>query len=322
MSGEWDRRGGGNRLRNAWAPVDVIRVPMALGADREGVDRGASELDVALRDRLFCRGFPSILKRLNESLEISVEERGQASRVSTLYRNALHVDAIAAASRQLASVVGAAVLSGHLALVLGGDHAVSIGSLAGAALSRRLGVIWIDAHADINTPETSPSGHIHGMPLAFALGRGPEPLAGILAGNRLRLDDLVYIGLRDVDAGERELLRDSGALVFTMDRVDALGIDGVVESAIQRLTNNGVEHVHVSFDLDVLDPTIAPGTGTKVPGGMTFREAHRLLTLLRQSDLPIVSVDVVELNPQLDPSGHSTEIAAALTATILGETMI
>ncbi len=138
MIGDGERRGVGNRLQDVSVPVDVIRVPMALGADQDGVDRGARELDVALRERLFCRGFPSILKRLNESLEITVAELGEARRVSPLYPNALHVDAIAGVSRELASAVGAAVLSGRLALVLGGDHAISIGSLAGAALSRRL----------------------------------------------------------------------------------------------------------------------------------------------------------------------------------------
>jgi arginase len=218
--------------------------------------------------------------------------------------------------------VSAAVLAGHLPLVIGGDHALSIGSIGGAALSRRLGVIWIDAHADINTPQTSPSGHVHGMPLAAAIGRGPQVLIDVAAGGRLALENLVYIGVRDLDRGERELLRASGALVVSMDRVDEMGLRAIARETVERLLANGVEAVHLSFDLDSLDPTILPGTGTRVPGGFTFREARRLLTLLRESDLPIISADVVELNPLLDPSGGSTEIAASLTAALLGETQV
>jgi arginase len=236
--------------------------------------------------------------------------------------NALHVDAIATASAELAAAVGAAVTSGRLALVIGGDHALSIGSLAGAGSVCRLGVIWLDAHADINTPETSPSGHVHGMPLAAAIGRGPRELVAIGEQADLRLDDLVYIGVRDLDPGERLLLRESPALVYPMASIDSIGVDAAVREAARRLRERRVDAVHVSFDLDVLDPAIMPGTGTRVPGGLTFREAHRLFTLLRESDLPIVSVDVVELNPLLDPSGASTEVAAALTAVLLGEEML
>lgn len=311
-----------NRLKDPGVLVDVIRVPMALGADREGVDRGAVELDHALRARLAAHGFPDILSRLSQSLEITVAARDTVVRLPHGDENALHVEAIAAASRELASVVDAAVTAGRLALVIGGDHAISIGSLAGTALGRRLGVIWIDAHADINTPETSPSGHVHGMPLAAALGRGPRQLAEIGRRSGLRLDDLVYIGVRDLDAGERALLRESPVLVYPMSSLDSLGIDAAVRESVRRLRERRVEAVHLSFDVDVLDPSIMPGTGTRVPGGLTYREAHRLLTLLRESDLPIVSADVVELNPLLDPGGGSTEVAAALTAVLLGEEML
>jgi arginase len=322
LAAEPDRCRQPNRLADPTAPVDIIRVPMALGADRDGVDRGAAELDHALRTRLSQRDYPEILRRLNDSIEITVAERGVAVRDAALHPNALHIEAIAAAARELSSAVSASVLAGHLPLVIGGDHALSIGSLAGAALSRQLGVIWIDTHADINTPETSPSGHVHGMPLAAALGRGPRPLVDIARRSRFDLANLVYIGLRDVDRAERELLRCSPAGLYTMESIDELGIDGVVRRTVARLLDHGVERVHVSFDLDVLDPTIMPGTGTRAPGGLTYREAHRLFRLLRASDLPIVSVDVVELNPLLDPSGDSTQVAAGLTAALLGEEMV
>jgi arginase len=295
---------------------------MALGADRDGVDMGAAELDRLLRARLDERGYDWILRRLNDSVEITVQERDVAVRDTLLHTNALHVNAIATAARELASIVSASVLANHLALVLGGDHALSIGSLAGAALSRRLGVIWIDTHADINSPETSPSGHVHGMPLAAAIGRGPQALVDIARQSRLDLANVVYVGLRNVDPGERALLRDSEAGLYSMERIDALGVDEVVAGTVARLRDRGVEHVHVSFDLDVLDPTIMPGTGTRDPGGLTYREAHRIFRLLRESDLPIVSADVVELNPLLDPSGDSTIVAAGLTAALLGEEMI
>jgi arginase len=311
-----------NRLREPGIPIDVIRVPMALGADRLGVDRGAAELDAAVRARLRGRGFPEVLARLGEPREITVAPLPAARRPDHPHPSALHIDAIAAAGQELAGAVAAAVLGGRLALVIGGDHALSIGSLAGAARAGRLGVIWIDAHGDINTPETSPSGHVHGMPLAAAIGRGPAKLVEIGAAADLRLEDLVYIGVRDLDPGERVLLRQSPALVFPMESIDRQGIEAVARESICRLLERGVEVVHLSFDLDVLDPLVMPGTGTRVPGGLTYREAHLLLTLLRSSDLPIVSVDVVELNPTLDPSGVSTEVAAGLTATLLGEVQL
>jgi arginase len=316
------RPAGLNRLKDRSVPIDVIRVPMALGADREGVDRGATELDNALRRRLEQRGFPDILARLSSSAEITVTARGACVRLPHPTENALHVDAIAAASQDLAAAVRAAVSSGNLALVIGGDHALSIGSLAGAGSDCRLGVIWLDAHGDINTPETSPSGHVHGMPLAAAIGRGPRELVAVGAQADLQLDDLVYIGVRDLDPGERRLLRESPALVFSMAIIDSIGIDAAWGEAARRLRERRVDAVHVSFDLDVLDPAIMSGTGTRVPGGLTYREAHRLLTLLHECDLPIVSVDIVELNPTLDPDGASTEVAAALTAVLLGEEML
>lgn len=319
---ESDRQARSNRLKDTRIPIDVIRVPMALGADREGVDRGAAELDQGLRARLSQRGFPEILLRLREATEISVEPLTPLPRSDHPHPNALHLDAISAAARELAERVGSSVLAGRMALIIGGDHALSIGSLAGAAQAGRIGVIWVDAHGDINTPETSPSGHIHGMPLAAAIGRGPRELVEIGASADLSLDDLVYIGVRDLDPGERVLLRQSPALVFPMSSIDVLGVEGVVRETCRRLTERAVDAVHLSFDLDVLDPLIMPGTGTRVPGGLTYRESHRLLTLLRESDLPIVSIDVVELNPALDPTGGSTEIAIGLAAALLGETLL
>lgn len=311
-----------NRLKDPLVPVDVIQVPMALGADRHGVDRGAAALDHAIRERLISRGFDYVADRMGTSREITVDSLDSMPQSDHASSTALHVDAIATASHELAGEVERSVAAGHLALVIGGDHALSIGSLAGASTLGRLGVIWIDAHADINTPETSPSGHVHGMPIAAAIGRGPEKLIHVGSRADLRLEDLVYIGLRDLDVGERLLLRESPALLYPISSVETLGIAAVTYEAIRRLFERKVDAVHISFDLDSLDPTIMPGTGTPVPGGLTYREARQMLSLLRASDLPIVSVDVVELNPTLDPDGGSLNIAAGLTAALLGEELV
>lgn len=309
-----------NRLKDSHVPIDVIQAPMALGANQPGVDRGAIDLDRAMRARLASRGFEEVVDRLNTSQVIAVEPLDKPREPGDT--ETLHVDSIATACRDLADAVELSVKAGRLALVLGGDHALSIGSLAGAAAAGRLGVIWLDAHGDINTPETSPSGNVHGMPLATAIGRGARALVEIGSRADLRFEDLVYIGLRDLDPGERLLLRDSPALVYPISSVETLGVAAVTYEAIRRLMERGVDAVHLSFDLDVLDPGIMPGTGTPVPGGLTYREAHHMLSLLRASDLPIVSVDVVELNPALDCSGGSLTVAAGLTAALLGEELV
>ncbi|HQZ90645.1 MAG TPA: arginase [Thermomicrobiales bacterium] len=308
-----------NRLSDPAVPVDVFRVPMALGANREGVDQGATTLDNALRRRLETRGYTQILGRLQPSVDIPVTPLGPDRGDEP---NAWYANEIAAACATLAGGVAETVGAGRFALLLGGDHALAVGSLAGAGVAGRLGVIWVDAHADINTPETSPSGNVHGMPLAAALGQGPRQLAAVGSQSGLRLDDLIYIAVRDLDPGERELLADGPALVWTADDVEIRGIAEIVTASVDRLLANGIDALHLSFDLDALDPTVMPGTGTRVPGGLTYREATRLLALLRRSGLPIVSADVVELNPLLDPSGGSTAVAAAIAGALLGETIL
>lgn len=311
-----------NRLSDPAVAIDVFRVPMALGACRAGVDQGAAALDETLRRRLERRGYPEILGRLRPSIDVPVAPFDPSSSERGDEPNAWHANEIATACARLAGVVAESVEAGRLALVFGGDHALSVGSLAGAGVAGRLGVIWVDAHGDINTPETSPSGNVHGMPLASALGHGPRDLAAVGSQSGLRIEDLVYVGLRDLDPGERDLLRDGPALAWTADDVESRGIDEIVTVSIDRLLANNVEAVHLSFDLDVLDPSVMPGTGTRVPGGLTYRETTRLLALLRRSGVPIVSADVVELNPLLDPSGGSTVVAAALTAAMLGEAIL
>ncbi|MEZ4570523.1 MAG: arginase [Thermomicrobiales bacterium] len=272
-----------------------------------------------MRSVLSYRGFPEIVERLNSPTVIPVAGLDAVDGNEQVVENAFHTEEIRDACDEIADVVKASIGAGRFPLILGGDHSLSIGSLAGASTAGRVGAIWIDAHGDINTPETSPSGNVHGMPLAIALGYGPESLVGIGHRFDLALDDLVYIGVRDLDPGERELLRQSPAMVFTMESVDTMGIDAVTEEAVRRLLERGVDAVHLSFDLDALDPSVFPATGVTVPGGLTYREARRCLTGLRSSNLPIVSADVVEYNPTLDDRPEIAQIASRLTAALLGE---
>jgi arginase len=314
---EGDRRR--NRLKDASVGIDVFQVPIALGANREGADQGAAALDEALRRRLTGNGASATFGRLKPSQVIPVPSLDEARHRPATVDNALHLESVAEATGCLAEALVVSLRSGHFGLCLGGDHSLSIGSLAGASSLGRLGVLWIDAHADINTPATSPSGHVHGMPVAAALGYGAPAVVNVGHRFDVSLDDIVYIGLRDVDPGEQALLKQSAALCLTMEHVDEMGMAAVIRAAFRRLAERGVDAVHVSFDLDVLDPTVMPGTGTTVDGGLTFREARLLARALQETDLSVVSLDIVELNPLLDPSGRSTEVAAHLAALFVGE---
>ncbi len=295
---------------------------MALGADQPGVADGAAALDHALRSQLERRGYDDILDRLSISHVIPVQPLDEAQAIEPAESLVKHSEGIADGCRRLASRIGRSVRDGQLTLVLGGDHSLSIGTLAGASRLGRLGVIWIDAHGALCTPETAPGRHANRMALAVSLGYGPPELVSV--GNRfdLALDDLVHIGVRRLDRGERQWLRQTPSMVQTMTSIDLIGIPGVVAETARRLTERGVDSVHISFDVDVLDPAIAPGTGSTAVGGLSFREAHLLLSLLRASDLPVVSVDFVELNPELDHSGQSTSVVAALVGAMLGEEIL
>jgi arginase len=302
------------------APVRPIQVPMAIGAMKTGVDRGAAVLDAALRERLAERGRCSILDRLRESSVVEVE-RLETPDTRRYPGQAVEVEEIARASIELGMQVSDAILGGELALTLGGDHAVSIGSIAGAAMRcERLAVIWIDAHADMNWPEVSPSGRLHGMSLGASLGRGaPEVTALLGQSPKITAADTYLIGIRLLDPGEEQWLGEDEFHLTTMPDVDSLGIDAAIQHIIAKIRTSGADGVHLSCDLDSLDPLVLSGTGTPERGGFTYREASRILRLLRQSDLPIHSVDWVELNPDLDPTGNSAAVAADLLAVALGE---
>jgi arginase len=195
-----------------------------------------------------------------------------------------------------------------------------MGSVAGVSRGKRTGVLWIDAHTDLNTPEMSPSGNIHGMPLAHLLGKGDERLLNIWGGkNILQPEDIVFIGIRSVDAGERDFIEDQGIKVYTMKDIDKLGMAQVAERALEHLRH--VDQLHVSFDADALDPNEAPGVGTPVTGGLTYREAHLLMELLADAKV-VTSLDLVEVNPILDIQNKTGQIMVEMAASLLGKRIL
>jgi len=212
-----------------------------------------------------------------------------------------------------------AFAAGEIPVFLGGDHSIALGTVAAATEVGPVGLLWIDAHGDFNTPTTSPTGNLHGMPLAALTGQGSPDLIDVgRPGPKVSASDVVLVGLRSLDTAERSLLRASGVTVFTMREIDEQGIGQVANKAIRRLAH--MAKIHVSLDMDSLDPTEAPGVGTPVPGGLTYREAHVLLELVAAS-ASVGSVDVVEINPILDHQNRTAKIGVELVASLLGQTI-
>ncbi|ARS88428.1 arginase [Natrarchaeobaculum aegyptiacum] len=298
--------------------VRIIGVPMDFGANRRGVDMGPSAIRYAgLSDELERAGVEPVdagdlfVPRAEErDPDASQPDRG----------NAKFLREIESVCTRLADEVAAALTEGAFPLVLGGDHSLAIGSMNGSARDATIGVIWFDAHADLNTPQTSPSGNVHGMSLGAVLGReGAESMAWAHAPT-VSEESIAYVGLRSLDDRERELLRDSDVTAFTMADIDDRGVTSVVEEALAVATD-GTDGVHLSLDLDWLDPRAAPGVGTPVRGGVTYREAHAALeTIASRNDREDVvrSMDVVEVNPILDERNETASLAAELTASAFG----
>lgn len=291
--------------------ISIVGVPMNLGADRLGVDLGP----VAIR-------YAGVKGRL-ERLGYDFEDRGDIQVVRPenardAKSNLKYLDEVVRVNTELCNSVADIMANGRFPLVLGGDHSIAIGTIAGVLQHKKnLGVIWFDAHGDINTAETSPSGNIHGMPVAVALGLGHERLIGIGgADNKLNPKNIVLIGSRDLDSGERKLLKELGVTVFTMHEVDLLGMPKVMEEAI-RVASNGTDGVHVSFDMDAMDPFYATGTGTRVAGGLSYRESHLALELIAQAGI-MTSAEFVEVNPLIDNKNETAETAVALMDSLLG----
>ncbi|GAC1660021.1 MAG: arginase [Candidatus Elarobacter sp.] len=295
---------GVSRDRKPIARVDVIGVPMDLGADRRGVDMGPSAIRYA---------------RLKESLEklgIDVTDHGNLrvpvpESATVAEQNAKYYPIIKAVCDELADLVDGVVRQGGFPLVLGGDHSIAIGTIAGVARARGKapGVIWVDAHGDINTPLTSPSGNVHGMPVHFALEEhAVDPRR------------MVFIGLRDVDEGEKRAIRELGVKAFTMADVDRLGMSRVVDEALA-IVADGENSVHISFDMDGVDPQEAPGVGTPVRGGITYREAHLLMEGAAASGT-LGSLEITEINPILDSENRTAILAVELILSALGKTTL
>ncbi len=292
--------------------IHIIGVPMDLGQQRRGVDMGPSAIRYAgLQKRLEQLGHQVI-----DGGNIDVptpEETPDPGRVHRL----------AAVTQVCQSIYDETLRirqSHEFALFLGGDHSISIGSIAAATYQRHIGVMWLDAHADYNTPDISPSGNVHGMSVAVLCGHGAPELVDLgRAGQKIDPGNVVYIGTRDVDPDEGQALLTSGATIFSMREIDDLGIGTIARQALARLSH--LAEIHINLDLDFLDPDEAPGVGTPVPGGLSYREAHLLMEMLAESG-KVTSMDGVEINPILDQRNRTAELAVGLTASLLGKRIL
>jgi arginase len=295
--------------------LTIIGAPMDHGAGRRGVDMGPSAIRHA--------GLQDMLRRLGHEVRDAGDiDIPVAESVEVREKSLRFIDEILASCRQLADIVEQSARAGSVPLVLGGDHSVAMGTLGGLTrVADRVGVLWFDAHGDFNTPDTSPSGNIHGMPLAIACGLGDERLLSL--SNRrpmVRREDVALIGIRDVDIEESRLLQAHGPMSFTVRDVDERGMKSVMEQSIAIATTHA-DWLHVSFDMDVLDPRHAPGTGTPIEGGLTLREAHLAMELLADTGR-VRSMEVVETNPILDTGNRTGQLAAGLIASCLGKRIL
>ncbi|OXS74699.1 arginase [Domibacillus enclensis] len=296
--------------------VSIIGVPMDLGQMRRGVDMGPSAIRYGgLQERLTNLGWT-----VQDHGDILVDMRENAE--SSTAGNLKNLSSVVTASELLAQKTDETIADDSFPLVLGGDHSIALGTLAGVAKKQKnLGVIWYDAHGDLNTADTSPSGNIHGMPLAASLGFGDPALTNIGGFSpKIKPENVVIIGARDLDDGERKLIKETGIKVFTMHEIDRLGMTTVMKETIEYLRER-TEYVHLSLDLDGLDPTEAPGVGTPVAGGLSYRESHLAMEMLEESGI-ITSAEFVEVNPILDEKNKTGAAAVALIASLLGEKLL
>ena len=292
--------------------VGIVGAPVDLGQQRRGVDMGPTAIRIArLKERL-------------EELGHVVEDHGNVSAADMSTASvgdpkARYLDDILKQCQKVADVVSKCVRNGSFPLVLGGDQSSSIGTLAGLSRSgTRRGIIWVDAHGDFNTPRTTPSGNVHGMALAAILGYGDPQLSKLGASSPMAPEqNTVLIGGRSFDPLEAKAIARSKMTVFTMRQIDEVGMKKVVQDAI-RIAGEGVEQVHLSFDVDSMDPREAPGTGTPVKGGLTYREAHLAMEMLSDSGL-VTSAEFVEVNPILDNANHTAELAVELILSLFGK---
>ena len=296
-------------------PIHIIGVPLDLGAGRRGVDMGPSALRIAgLGERIHALGYDVLDKGDIRAPTPETRDEGDPTKK--------YIKEIAAVCQGLFDCSVEAFEAGALPVVLGGDHSLGAGSVAAASMHARglgqpLGLLWVDAHGDMNTPSSSTSGNVHGMPLAALLGWEPAELSQLGGfAPKILPQHTVIIGVRNLDDREKGIVRGSGVHVFTMKDIDRLGIAAVTEQAID-LATRGTAGVHVSFDMDVCDPAIAPGVGTPVKGGLDYREAHMFMEMLADADATL-SLDIVEVNPVLDVQNSTAVLGTELVLSALG----
>ena len=294
--------------------IDVYGVPLDYGSGRRGVDMGPS----AIRYAGLLQGLTQLKHTVRDcgNLEMPITENTPEGDPRLK-----HLNAVLPVVQRLAEQVGKTVAEGRVPLVLGGDHSLAIGSIAGASRHRRLGVLWLDAHGDFNTHETTPSGNIHGMPLAALCGLGDERLVTLGGaephGAKIHPHNVAVIGARSLDEHEKVLLREAGVGVYSIDAIDRLGMAEVMHRAMENVSRD-TDGIYVSLDLDAVDPKFAPGVGTPVAGGMTFREAHLAVELVAESGR-LVGMDVVECNTILDTMNQTAQLAVQLTLSAFGK---
>ncbi len=300
-------------------PAHLIGVPLDLGGNRRGVDMGPSAIRISgLAEQLATLGVAVVDKGDIPTPLPETKGPGDPSK--------RYIKEIAKVCQKLYQTSLASLHEGALPIVLGGDHSLGAGSVAATASwlkaqGHAVGLIWVDAHADINSPGTSPSGNVHGMPLAALLGREPVELGRLSGpGPAIRAEHTVLVGIRNLDEREKEIVRALGIHAFTMKDIDRLGIADVMDRALAA-ASAGTGGVHVSFDLDVCDPTIAPGVGTPVKGGLDYREAHFVMEAVAESGR-LVALDLVEVNPALDLRNATAELATDLAMSALGKRIL
>lgn len=295
--------------------LSIIGMPMDLGQMRRGVDMGPSAIRYAgINERL-----KPLFDEIHDLGDIAI---GRPEVVVDKESNLRNLDLVAEKSTLLAEKVDEAIQSGAFPLVLGGDHSIAIGTLAGVAKHyKNLGVIWYDAHGDLNTAETSPTGNIHGMPLAVSIGLGHSMLTEI-GGYfpKVKPENVVIIGARSLDEGERILIKEKGIKVYTMHEIDRMGMAAVMEETIAYLKERS-DGVHLSLDLDGLDPSECPGVGTPVMGGISYRESHLAMEMLEEAKI-ITSAEFVEVNPILDEKNKTATVAVELMGSLFGEKLL
>jgi arginase len=299
--------------------VSLIGAPLELGGQYQGTSLGPTAVRIAgLARRVRALGLD-----FEDLGDVPVPVPHQAEPPDPRAR---FVDEIAAHCAALRDRVGETLSRGRFPLVIGGDHAVACGTIAGvrrhlAERGKRMGLIWFDAHGDMNTPQTSPTGNVHGMPLAAVLGHGPRSLTE-LAGHVPMLDvrNCVLVGVHELDAREKEIIRSVGIRIYTMREIDMMGMQRVMEEALE-IANDGTDGFHVSFDVDGCDVSIAPGTGTVVPGGTDFRESHLVLENVADSGR-LLSLEITEVNPILDVKNQTAELVVGLVESALGKLVL